>query len=168
MTCPHLWALQAIARAWLLGRMFLGKALSFDPARRRCDLAFNGQDFVLDTTPMTPVLISLGCDRRAHPDDTLPNAVTNDYAPSRLNARRGWPGDALDALGRLIGSRGWLVLRLKQNEATRKLKESTVTEALAWMPLPVSVTVRWVRRGVLGTVIKVGTTTLRLLDPVGG
>jgi phage gp46-like protein len=148
--------------------MFVGIALSYDQRRRRCDLAFSGRDFVLDTTPLTPVLISLGCDRRAHTDDVLPDAVTNDYAPQRLNARRGWCGDALDTLGRLIGSRWWLMLRRKQDEATRKLQESATAEALAWVPLPVSITVRWVRAGVLGTLVKIGSMTLNLTQQVGG
>ena len=86
--------------------MFVGIALSYDQRRRRCDLAFSGRDFVLDTTPLTPVLISLGCDRRAHTDDVLPDAVTNNYAPQRLNARRGWCGDALDKASKASLTRG--------------------------------------------------------------
>ena len=153
-------------RAPILARMFYGIALSYDQARRRCDLAFTGRDFALSDALLTPVLISLGCDRRAHPDDTLPDAVTNDYAPSRLNARRGWCGDALDRSGQLIGSRWWLVLRRKQTEETRRLQESAAAEALAWMKQPVTITVRWARPQVLGTLIQVGSARLGLLQPV--
>jgi len=146
--------------------MHYGIALSYDQRRRRCDLAFDGQDFALDATLLTPVLISLGCDRRAHPDDVLPDAVTDDYAPQRLNARRGWCGDALDQQGRLIGSRWWLMLRRKQTEETRRLKESATAEALSWVQQPVTITVRWVRQGVLGTLIQVGAMALNLTAPV--
>ena len=148
--------------------MFLGIALSYDARRRRCDLAFNGQDFVLDATIATPLLLSLGCDRRAHADDVLPDAVTDDYQPARLNARRGTPLDALDHQGQLFGSRWWLLRRRKQDEATRLLKESATAEALAWVEQPVAITVRWVRRGVLGTLIQIGQQEFDFAQPVAG
>lgn len=146
--------------------MFTGIALDYDRPSRRCDLAFDGWDLALDTTALTPVLISLGCDRRAHPDDTIPDAVTNDYRPSRLNARRGWPGDGLDPDGRLIGSRWWLNLRRKQTEDTRRQHEDATAEALGWLPLPVTISVRWVARGILGTLVQVGDLSMDLAQPV--
>lgn len=155
------------ARARIIAGMHYGIALSYDQRRRKCDLAFDGRDFALDATLLTPVLISLGADRRARPDDVLPDAVTNDYAPQRLNARRGTPLDALDGTGQLFGSRWWLLLRRKQTEETRRLKESTTAEALAWVRQPVTITVRWVRQNVLSTLIQIGAMTLNLQSPVG-
>lgn len=145
-----------------------GIALSYDQTRRRCDLAFDGRDLALDTSAITPVLISLGCDRRAHVDDPLPDVPDNDFAPSRLNARRGWVGDALDQNGQLIGSRWWLMKRRKQTEDTRLLQEDATSEALAWCPLPITIAVRWVSRGVLGTLVQVGDLSLELANPVAG
>ena len=49
--------------------MFLDLALHYDPARGCCDLVFTGQDLALDRTPITPMLVSLGSDRRARADD---------------------------------------------------------------------------------------------------
>lgn len=140
--------------------MFVQPALLYDAARQRCDLAFDGVDLALDLTPATPLLVSIGTDRRAHADDALPDIVTDDYAPSRLNARRGWAGDALDAQGRLTGSRVWLIARAKQTEATRLLAQGAAAEALAWFEAagyPVQLTVRWVARGVLGIWARLGT-----------
>lgn len=148
---------------------WIDQALVYDPTRKRCSLAFNGVDLVIDDTPVTPVLIAVGCNRRAHSDDDLPDTVTNAYSPSRLNARGGWCGDALDQLGRLIGSRMWLLQRRKQDDATRKLGESALSEAFApigaqrgW---PFTITVTWVRKGFLGCLTQVGNTTLNLVLP---
>ena len=55
---------------------FLDAALIFDPETRRADLQLGDDgDLVLDGTPVTPMLISLGSDRRAGPDDELPDGV---------------------------------------------------------------------------------------------
>lgn len=160
--CGH----QRFTHARIIAAM-IGKALAFDPVRQRCDLAFNGQDFVLDTTPLTPALISLGCDRRAHPDDTLPDVVTNDYAPQRLDARRGTPLDALDPQGRFIGSRLWLLRRRKQNEATRQLAQNAIVKSLWWCP-SAKIQVNWAAPQVLGYVVKIGSLTLQQKLPVAG
>jgi phage gp46-like protein len=156
----------------MLAAMFLGPQLVFDPATRRCDRAFDGTDLVLDTTPATTLLVSIGSDRRAHTDDTLPDVVTNHYAPNRLNARRGYPGDALDGSGRLIGSRLWLLKRRKQDEATRQLAENAAAEALAHFEtdqnMPVTITVRWAARNVLGMLLQLGAAQATMNVPVGG
>jgi phage gp46-like protein len=160
------WSLSAWMRAHLRVMAFIDTALAYDPVKRRCDLVFNGTDFVLDDTPVTAVLTAIGLDRRAHPDDEVPDPTPQTYAPATLNARRGWAGDALDTLGRLVGSRMWLLVRKKQNEATRLLAESALQEALE--PLanargwPISVTVRWVRAGVLGWQAVVGQVTIAI------
>ena len=152
--------------------MFLGPQLSFDVATQRCDLAFDGTDLVLDTTPATAVLVAIGSDRRAHPDDALPDVVTDDYAPNRLDARRGWAGDGLDPNGALTGSRLWLLKRRKQDEPARRLGESATAEALAFFEskhqMPVTVTVRWVVRGMLGIQAQLGAQQVSLTVPVGG
>lgn len=151
---------------------WIDQALIYDPVRRRCSLAFNGTDLVIDATPVTPVLISIGCNRRAHPGDPLPDKVANAYAPARLNARGGWVGDTLDALGRLIGSRMWLLIRAKQTEATRRLAESALAEALGQLGAqrgwPIAITVTWVRKGFLGCLTRIGNSTLNLTLPAGG
>ncbi len=49
-------------------------ALAYDPARHQCDLVYDGSDFVLDSTPATPMLMALLCRRRAQPADTVPVA----------------------------------------------------------------------------------------------
>ena len=100
--------------------MFIDDKLAVDPTTGRVDLAFGGSGLVMETSPQTAMLIAIGSDRRARPDDTLPNVVTDTYAPSRLNARRGTPLDALDGQGRLFGSRMWLLMQRKQNESTRR------------------------------------------------
>jgi phage gp46-like protein len=151
---------------------WIDQALIYDPVRRRCTLAFNGVDLQIDATPVTPALICVGCDRRAHPDDVLPDTVTNTYTPGRLNARRGWCGDWMDPIGWLIGSRMWLYLVGKQDETTRKGAEGALSEAFA--PLgkqrgwPITITVRWVRKGFLGCLTQIGNTTLNLTLPAAG
>ena len=152
--------------------MFCGPALVFDPATQRCDLAFSGTDLVLDVTPATTLLVAVGSDRRAHPDDVLPDAAPPSYAPVALNARRGYPGDALDTLGRYIGSRLWLLRRRKQTEAVRRLAESIVAEAVRFfetdLAMPVTITVRWVVAGMLGIWVQLGPEAMSITIPVGG
>ncbi len=147
-------------------------AVQYDPATHTCDLVFNGQDFAVDTTPATRILLALGTDRRAHPDDTLPDALseTNPQQPPTLLARRGWPGDALDTQGRLAGSRWWLYQRSKHTEATRQGIESATVEALTpdaqALNLDETVTVRWLDRDRLGVAVQVGPTTITVAQPV--
>jgi len=147
---------------------FLDLALIFDPATRSADLALGEDgDLVLDDTPATPMLISLGSDRRARPDDELPTGIDDLNAPSSFVARRGWPGDALDAQGRLIGSRLWLLDRAKQTELTRRLAEEWALESLAWMAAETGtaaiVTATWVRRSVLSLVASYDGTRIEVI-----
>lgn len=78
------------------------------------------------------VLISLLTDRRAAPDDELPeNSPVNSLVGSD---RRGWAGDMLaDDDGDRIGSRLWLLVREKQTEETRQRAISYCHEALQWL-----------------------------------
>ena len=150
--------------------VFLDTALSYDPARRRCDLVFDGRDFGFDTTPVTPVLTAVGLDRRAHTDDVLPATVPAGYTPAALNGRRGWAGDAFDPAGLKVGSRMWIVAYGKQNEPTRRLAESALQEALE--PLanarnwPIAIAVTWLRDNVLGWRVAVDGNPLLDLNTV--
>lgn len=146
---------------------FLDLALIFDPQTRTADLALgeNG-DLLLDETALTPMLISLGSDRRAQPDDVLPSGVDALNAASSFVARRGWPGDALDAYGRRIGSRLWLLDRAKQHELTELFVQDVTREALRWVGretgVPAAVSTAWLSRGLLGLTCRVADTELEI------
>ena len=141
-------------------------ALRYDPVMRRCDVVFDGRDFAIDATPASAMLFSIFADRRALPDDVLPDTVPDYTAPSSFLARRGWCGDFLDALGRLAGSRFWLLRRAKATETTRRSAEVYFAEALGWLEternLAVQITVRWVRPEILGILARAGKTSLSL------
>lgn len=144
---------------------FLDAAMIFDPVTRRADLEIGADgDIVLDDTPVTPMLISLGSDRRAEPDDELPDGVDVLNASTSFVDRRGWSGDALDPLGRRIGSRLWLLNRAKQTELTRRFAEIWAGEALAWaaneLGRPAEISAEWLRRGTLKLRCVVDGTTL--------
>lgn len=135
--------------------MFFDVALVYDPDARRCDLALDDDgDLRLDLTPITPILLSIGLDRRAAPDDELPQGVTDFLTPASFSDRRGCPGDALDREGQLTGSRLWLLDRAKQTEAERLLFEFWLRESLDWVDVetgtPAEIDVRWVRDQTLG------------------
>ena len=146
-------------------------ALQYDPVKHRCDVVFNGTDFAVDNTQASAMLFSLFADRRAAPDDVLPDAVPDWGAPTTFIARRGWCGDFLDPLGRLTGSRFWLYVRSKWTEATRKAIEDCVVEALGWIDternLAVQVIVRLVAPNAIGILARQGKTTLSLTRALG-
>jgi phage gp46-like protein len=146
--------------------MFFDIALRYDAARGCCDMVFDGRDLVVDRTALTPMLISLGTDRRARADDDIPNPDTDRLHPVTLLGRRGWPGDALSRRGGRIGSRLWLLVRQKETERVRQLAESIVAEALAWIETErgqaVQITVRWIDRNRMGVLAQVGATKLQL------
>lgn len=151
-------------------------ALRFDVATRRFDLVIESTDLALDLTPATAMVVSLGSDRFARDDDQLPGrplAVPEDpVAPSELNPRRGWVGDALDGEARRIGSRLWLLEREKQTEATRKRAERMAAEALDWLTTArgylVEVTAEWLRPGLLALVARAGGTAVTVRRAIGG
>jgi hypothetical protein len=77
--------------------MFFDLAIVYDPNKRLCDLALGDDgDLLIDETPITPMLLSIGLDRRAAPDDPLPDGRSQFLAPVSFSERRGCPGDALD------------------------------------------------------------------------
>lgn len=129
-------------------------ALIYDGDRRSADLALGPDgDLLLDETPATAMLVSIGSDRRARPDDELPAGIGDLNAPVSFVERRGWCGDAVDAEGRLIGSRLWLADRNKETELTRRLYEEWAREALAWVQAETGraaeIAAEWVRPHVL-------------------
>lgn len=146
-------------------------ALRFDARARRCRLAFSGRDLALDTTPTTALLISLGSDRRARADDTLPWPEPPADQPMRLDARRGWPGDALDGRRQRVGCRLWLLERAKEAESTRRRAEDYAAEGIAWLErrgLATTASAVWLRRGVLALTARAGRTEVTVTRPVAG
>lgn len=149
---------------------WIDRALTFDPTTRRCDRAFDGRDSVIDATPATALMLAVGLDRRARLDDTLPDTADDPDHPHRLDARRGWCGDCLDAQGRLTGSRMWLLRRRKQDEATRKLAENALREAVQTLAdergWPMTVAATWRAPGLLAWSVRVERVELALTQAV--
>lgn len=151
-------------------------ALRFDVATRRFDLAFDGADLAIDTTPATAMIVSLGTDGLARADDLRPDqpaAIPEDpAAPPILSPRRGWVGDALDAASRRIGCRLWLLERAKHTEETRRRAEDMAAEALAWLGTTrsalIETSAEWLRPGLLGLVARVGGAQVSVRRAVGG
>lgn len=113
--------------------MFYDLALVYDPEKRACDLALGDDcDLLIDETPITPILLSVGLDRRAAPDDELPEGRSRFLAPATFSERRGSQGDGLDPKGDLTGSRIWLLDRAKETETTRLLFRFWLDECLSW------------------------------------
>lgn len=93
------------------------------------DLAIEGGGLALDDGLTTAAFLSLFTDRRARPDDELPD--DSGY-------RGGWWGDAVPEAGEavgddLIGSRLWLLRRSKRTPDTLRRARDYAEEGLAWM-----------------------------------
>lgn len=97
-------------------------ALVYDANAKAFDLAIQGGDLVTDSTLQTAVLLSLYTDRRALPEDVLPDDGTD---------RRGWWCDAYS--DRLQGSRLWLLSREKDLDSVLRRAEEYAKEALTWV-----------------------------------
>lgn len=128
--------------------MFYDAALIYDADARRCDLEIGADgDLLMDDTPIAAILISVGLDRRADPDDQLPQGRTRFLTPSSYSELRGGPCDALDPDGERTGSKVWLLDRAKKTETARLLFEFWLREALAWaLPetgRPAEIDVQW-------------------------
>ncbi|MQT14382.1 hypothetical protein F0357_17350 [Rhizobiales bacterium Sp-1] len=152
---------------------FIDLALIFDASTRRADLSLGEDgDLVLDPTAVTPMLMSIGLDRRARTDDPLPSGITELNQPASLSERRGWAGDALDAQRRRAGSRLWLLERAKKTEITLLAAEHYLTEALGWagdeLSEPAEIEVAWVGAEVLGFRAAVLGHEITLTRRVGG
>lgn len=110
-------------------------ALVMDPATGSFDLALDGADLLLDDGLETAAIISFFTDRRAHPDDVIPDGSTN---------QRGWWGDLVEPRMRptaaqgasdpdRIGSRFWLLKREKQTQDVLVRAKQYGDEAFEWM-----------------------------------
>lgn len=97
-------------------------AITWNSAEARGDFTVSDGDLDTGDDLVTAVLISLFTDRRADPDDRIPDGTDNP---------RGWCGDAgQDAP---IGSKLWLYTRYKRERETLHLVRRAVEECLAWM-----------------------------------
>jgi phage gp46-like protein len=92
---------------------------------QRCDYVIVNGAFLSGSDVETAVLISLYTDRLADVDDVLPNA-----RPGYPGDRRGWWGD--DPQNR-IGSRLWLLNRVKGPLNVAARAQDYAAEALQWM-----------------------------------
>lgn len=126
------------------------------------DLSRGLQGIQTENTLETAIIVSLLTDRRAAPDDRLPDdSITGPIPPNR----RGWCGDALaEVNGDRIGSRLWLLAREKQTEETRRRAIFYAQEALAWLiedghVLDVEIYAEWVALGRLDMLITVTLPT---------
>lgn len=97
-------------------------AMRYDAGARFFDLALEDGDLATDEGLETAVILSLFTDRRAEPDDPLPDG-TND--------RRGYWADAYN--DRPHGSRLWLLRREKERGAVLRRAKTYAEEALAWL-----------------------------------
>jgi phage gp46-like protein len=149
--------------------MYFDLAIAWDPARRCCDLVVDGADLAIDTTPVTPLLISLGSDQRAEPDDVLPDTVTEGSIAAGLNPRRGWAGDALDPNGNRVGARLWLLQREKQTGDVLNRAQRYAEQALAWLAqregADITVAASWPTRTGLLLQVQLGQTQVSLQVP---
>lgn len=156
-----------VASAGMASGTFCDLAMAYDATARRCDLVFDGRGFVLDRTAATALLISLGTERRADPDDVPPGTQTDEdtYAGGKPSARRGCPGDALDRNGQFMGSRLWLLDDAKQTEETRQDAVAYMVEATAWIEakgVATGADASWIRPNTLGLLAQAGSTRLSL------
>lgn len=122
-------------------------ALFWDADAVAADLSLVAGDLATEDGLKTAVIVSLFTDRRARPDDQLPQDGAD---------RRGWWGDVA---GREaddeIGSRLWLLEREKQTPQVVARAREYALEALGWMvrdrvAATVEVEAEITRPGVLG------------------
>jgi len=100
-------------------------ALVLDPNTGKVDIDLENGDLVTEDTIKTYVYISVMTDRRADPDDEIPDGTDNP---------RGWWGDNFTELvGHQIGSKLWLRKRLKLIQEHINLIKDDIKECLRWM-----------------------------------
>ena len=147
---------------------YLDLALVRDPETGEFDVAVENGDFVLDRTPVTPMVVALGTDARALPDDMLPAGMLAQDA-TEFGARRGWVGDAVS--GNRLGDRFWLLVREKQLETVRLRAESYGLAAMSWFTergIPFTVSAEWVARGRLQRTVRVEKYSIADRQTVAG
>ncbi|NVF16005.1 phage GP46 family protein [Vreelandella maris] len=99
--------------------------ITLDWLDQALDVALIDGDLATDDGLRTAVALSLLCDRRAEPDDIIPDGTDN---------RRGWWADAIaDEDGDRWGSRLWLLGREKELPEVRRRAEAYAREALDWL-----------------------------------
>ena len=106
--------------------MSLDLALTWSDTLGGWDWTLAGPDLATDAGLRAAIIVSLGTDRLALPDDVIPDATD----------RRGWWGDtpiSPAATPDPIGSRLWLLQRAKATEETRQRAIAYAQEALAWL-----------------------------------
>lgn len=146
---------------------FFDLALVYDPTTRSCDLALGDDgDLIVDETSLTPMLLSVGLDRRAAEDDPLPAGRSEWLASAGIAERRGWAGDALDTASERIGSRLWLLDRAKATETTRLIFLMWLDEAMAWAKRETGqaaeLAAEWLRPKVLGWRVRMGDDSIEM------
>lgn len=94
----------------------------YDPSALAFDLAIAGGDLATDAGLVTATIMSFFTDRRALPEDELPDGTAD---------RRGWWADAYN--DRPAGSRLWLLSREKELDSVLRRAKEYAEEALAWM-----------------------------------
>ena len=155
-------------RGGMAAAAFLDLTLALgDPAAPHCDLVFDGTGFPFDRSAATPLLISLGSERRADPDDVPPGTQTDadTYGGGAPSARRGWAGDGLDPNGARIGCRHWLLDDAKQTADTRQRAIDFGVEATRWIDargVPTAIDASWVRQNMLAVLAQAGSFSLKL------
>ncbi len=129
-------------------------ALLWNDALFGADLALVDGQLVTDDGLRTAVIISLFTDRRAGPDDELPEDGAD---------RRGWWGDDIAEMpGDLIGSRLWLLRRAKFTSANINRARDYAREALAWLVEDgVAASVEVEAAGIRPDTLAIGATIVR-------
>lgn len=114
-------------------------AIAFDSTGSRFDLTLSGYDLTTERGMRSAVVASLFSDRRAEPDDDIPDGTVD---------RRGWWADSK------FGSRLWLLSREKELPATLQRAREYTVEALQWLidddvATTITVTAERIRRGAI-------------------
>lgn len=122
-------------------------ALVYDPEAKAFDLAITDGDLATDEGLETAVILSLYTDRRALPEDELPDGNAD---------RRGWWCDAYS--DRPHGSRLWLLGREKELDRVLRRAEEYAREALTWLiedgiAVAIEIEAIHLRRGVLQLIV---------------
>lgn len=97
----------------------------WDIETQHCDYVVSQGGFQSGLDVQTAVMISLFTDRLANVDDVLPDA-----RPGYPGDRRGWWGDDPQ---NLMGSRLWLLKRVKGPLSVANQAQDYAAEALQWM-----------------------------------
>ncbi|OBU85879.1 phage GP46 family protein [Chromobacterium subtsugae] len=107
------------------------------------DWVLAGSELLAGNDLQSAILLSLGTDREAGPDDVIPDGSGDP---------RGW---CLDDTARPIGSRLWLLARAKQTRETANRARDYIAEALQWLiddgvVAKFDITTQWVAPSTLG------------------